>query len=232
VTIGFGFDGSTAEKNVDWDGDLKYGTVTVSLMVFSNGVNSYGEKVVAYSAINDNLDEPTEFIHVTVNGASANTRAALTTPVPFVAADALVTSGDYKFENVLHGTAGGGYGSAELVAFEHWRTTIGTDNTGFPTTERSIGVKVYEGGNPKVGLAVQLVRKTVSAEGVVVKVLNNNGAEDNSATATTGGDGVAYFTIRYKSGDFNQTQNFEARFTNGEGIEQDATISVRIVNNG
>ena len=60
----------------------------------------------------------------------------------------------------------------------------------------------------------------------------DGGAEADKATANTQPDGVAYFTIRYKLGNINQTENFEARFTNAEGKEQDATISVRIINNG
>ena len=91
--------------------------------------------------------------------------------MPLPPIDALVTSGDYKFNNVLENKAGGGHGSAQLAGLEHWLTTIGTDNVGFPTTERSIGVQVFVAGRPVVGLPVELVRKQVAGgpEGVVVR---------------------------------------------------------------
>jgi hypothetical protein len=230
VVIGYGFAGSTATKNQDWNGGLASGTVTVYLTTLSNGVNSYGETVVDYSAIDDDLDEPDEFIRVTVSGASANTGATLTTPVPMPPIDALVTSGDYTIKNVLQGTVGGGYENAppEPLGVDQWGTEIGRDNVGWPTTERSIGVQVYHAGDPKEGVDVTLVR-TDSTQGAVVKVLDGAGAEQNSATSRTQRDGVAYFTVRYKLGPAGSMQSFDARLTNAEGNEEDAMIIVRIV---
>lgn len=228
VTVSYSI-GGTAQKNTDYGGAITAGTVTFSLTSLpTNPFNSSGFRDVAYTAIDDDLDEATETVNVTILSATANTGAAVAYGEVF--APGAVTSGDYTVNKVFQGTANGGHESATLITADRpfsWWTQIGRDNIGFPTTERSIGVQIYHAGGPIAGVVVTLVR-TGSTGTAEVKVIDGAGAEKDQADAITQADGVAYFTIRYKAGAAADTQQFHARFKNAENNQQEVKINVAL----
>jgi hypothetical protein len=198
VTVGFSLAGGTATTNIDWNGALASGTTTITLTaVYPGSPNTYGEKLVDFTAIDDDLDEPDETIRVTVNSASANTGAALMTPMPLPPIDALVTSGDYTFSFWYQNKDG------QLTDNTNGDVTVLDLSNGqahYPTAERTFAVRITENGDPRGNVEVKLTRAGAFAGGDAKLVVNENGMEKevDEATATTDPQGFARFTIRGK----------------------------------
>jgi hypothetical protein len=213
---------STAEAPADYGGEIAANSVTIQLE------NGYGSKDASFIAKDEDLDEaPLETVRVEIN------ETAIIIPNPaFSVATGTVFSGDFTFNKVFEGAPGGGHdeASASPTQIGEWLTAVGVDDVGWPKTERSIGIQVYDNGNPVVGRQVTLAR-TGSTEGCIVKVVDGAGADQDEMKERTDASGVAYFTIRYKQGDAgDDAQKFEAWVFNDEGNKDETFVTVRVVN--